>query len=264
MGSDFTNKVFNDFFNVTMSYRSNADAIRSYGGFIRLSDGKVMDPEQEWMDFKSKSNQSLPTGLNPLANRRKDILWVVSHCKAKSRREEYVKKLKKATNLKVDIYGKCSRKPVPGDKKSVKSGHDKNVARLISEYKFYLGFENTLCEDYVTEKFYDILKNGGLPVVNGGLAKSDYNAPPHSFIHVDDFGSPEDLAQELEKLSQNRSAYEDYFWWRNHYKLRPHGEINRSAQCQLCQILNNPTGFVSKNDYSNFHIYWDKCRKPKI
>ncbi len=137
----------------------------------------------------------------------------------------------------------------------------------MSQYKFYLSFENSLCEDYVTEKFYNVLRHGGLPVVNGGIKVEDYHgiAPPHSFIHVNDFASVEDLAKALEGLSRDASAYGDYFWWRQYYSVRSQEGIAEEAQCKLCEILNLDGGLVqSPNDYSNFKAYWHRCRKADI
>ena len=58
-----------------------------------------------------------------------------------------------------------------------------------------------------------------LPVVMGGLSKQDYEkiAPPHSFIHVDDFSSPKHLMQFLEELSKDPKEYNTYFWWKSYY-----------------------------------------------
>ena len=39
--------------------------------------------------------------------------------------------------------------------------------RLATHYMFYLSFENSLCDDYVTEKLWGWLKRDIVPVVMG-------------------------------------------------------------------------------------------------
>ena len=41
----------------------------------------------------------------------------------------------------------------------------------IDWYKFYLSFENSLCDDYITEKFFNILKHNTVPVALGAPKK---------------------------------------------------------------------------------------------
>ena len=38
---------------------------------------------------------------------------------------------------------------------------------LVSNYKFYLAFENSMCRDYVTEKYHQYLRQGIVPIVMG-------------------------------------------------------------------------------------------------
>lgn len=61
-------------------------------------------------------------------------------------REFYVRELQQ--HLQVDVFGAC------GDLKCGKSHQDiECYSRLLRpNYKFYLAFENNLCEDYITEK----------------------------------------------------------------------------------------------------------------
>ena len=50
----------------------------------------------------------------------------------------------------------------------------------------------------------------------GGRKKLDYVklAPPGSFIHVDDFSTPKDLAKHLSHLDGNPEEYNKYHLWR--------------------------------------------------
>ena len=60
---------------------------------------------------------------------------------------------------------------------------------LPQPFKVYISFENSLCEDYVTEKFWRPIRNHQLPLIMNGADMSKV-APPHSYLHVDDFESP--------------------------------------------------------------------------
>lgn len=65
----------------------------------------------------------------------------------------------------VDVFGACGR-PCP-------DGCDS--ALLGRRYWFVLALENSRCEHYVTEKYWNKLHADALPVVNGGLhGERDY------------------------------------------------------------------------------------------
>jgi glycoprotein 3-alpha-L-fucosyltransferase len=53
-----------------------------------------------------------------------------------------------------------------------------------------------------------------IPVVFGGSSRRDYDlvAPPHSFIHIEDFDDAQTLADYLHYLATNSTAYAEYFW----------------------------------------------------
>ena len=67
-----------------------------------------------------------------------------------ARRETYVKKLK--TFFPVDVYGKCGKLECPRNNETA------CFLKLEKEYKFYLSYENSLCKDYTTEKFFNIAR----------------------------------------------------------------------------------------------------------
>ncbi|KAF4653266.1 hypothetical protein FOL47_010613, partial [Perkinsus chesapeaki] len=83
---------------------------------------------------------------------------------------------------------------------------------IAAKYRFYLSFENSRCNKYITEKFWRPLWKGNVPVVLGGLARTDYDeiAPPGSYIHVDDFKTTRELSNYLQYLTRNDTAYNEY------------------------------------------------------
>jgi glycoprotein 3-alpha-L-fucosyltransferase len=72
-----------------------------------------------------------------------------------------------------------------------------------------------------------------------GAPKEDYLrvAPNNSFIHVDDFASPQALAIYLRYLLKNKTAYGEYFYWKRdgNYEF-----ISTKFWCRLCALLNEP------------------------
>ena len=105
---------------------------------------------------------------------------------------------------------------------------------LQKDYKFYLAFENSNCKDYVTEKFFtNALHNGVVPIAMGA-SMEEYAAiaPPNSFLHVDQFGSPADLAEYLKVLDRDDNLYNDFFRWQTQ------GEWVRTRFfCRVCSML---------------------------
>ena len=53
----------------------------------------------------------------------------------------------------------------------------------------------------------------------GGKSQRDYRKllPPRSYINVEDFDSPKDLADFLQYLDKNATAYNQYHAWRQDY-----------------------------------------------
>jgi alpha-1,3-fucosyltransferase len=114
---------------------------------------------------------------------------------------------------------------------------------LESKYKFYLSFENSLCEDYVTEKFFKVLNYTIIPIVLGGANYSRI-APAKSFIDVIDFQSIAQLAEYIKYLDQNETAYAEYFEWKNYFRT---SMTLKNGFCQLCQVTYVRHSFIIFN-----------------
>ena len=97
--------------------------------------------------------------------------------------------------IDIDIYGgnSCSKLKCSG-----------NCMDMVNTtYKFYLSFENSLCKDYITEKFWKVLPYNVIPIVLNGVDMSTL-APYHSYIDIKDFPSFEGgWRDDKEKFFQN-------------------------------------------------------------
>ena len=268
---NFSRQIYQGTFDLTMTYRHDSEITLNYGNFVNKTTNKIIKPNS-FINYENEKQfiyNLREYGLNELQERTKDIAWIVSHCNTISKRENYVKEMQKYhERLKIDAFGKCGN--AKGGLSKIpdrKTGWINAYEKLAPDYKFYLSFENSRCRDYITEKFFTALKVGMIPVVLGGLSKHDYEkiAPPHSFLHVDDFKSPEHLMKELQVIAKDSELFNSYFWWRHHYRVKvnilccPSHEWTYPA-CQLCDILNSNDTTTTKNNYDNLTAFWHKCR----
>ena len=152
----------------------------------------------------------------PHRNKTKMAVWPVSHCSTYSRREDYVRELSKY--IDVDIYGAC------GKYHCSRSSQQSCMKEWERKYMFYLSFENSICEDYITEKVFWPLQYELIPVVLGG-GNYSRDMPPHSVINARDFNSPKHLAEFLLRLAADEQRYRSYFEWKSRYRLGYHVEL---------------------------------------
>lgn len=74
--------------------------------------------------------------------------------------------------------------------------------------------ENSVTRDYVTEKVYDGLVAGCVPVYLGAPNIGDYIPDSNAIVDYAKLGSPEALKQELERLASDQEAYEEKLMWK--------------------------------------------------
>ncbi|CAH1786122.1 unnamed protein product [Owenia fusiformis] len=204
---------YKDRFNYTMTYRHDSDIPIVYGKFKQYDSLPQSRIEKNYAEGKTKK-----------------IAWFISHCYDNNGRMNYAKKLQEY--IDVDIYGNC------GDKECPRNKMQQCYEMLKKDYKFYLAFENTNCRDYITEKlFSNALMNDVVPVVMGAHP-DDYRrvAPENSFIHVEDFPNPAELAEHINYLDQNDDEYNKLFQWKGTGEF-----INTQSWCRLCAMMHDKT-----------------------
>ncbi|KAK3862691.1 hypothetical protein Pcinc_031470, partial [Petrolisthes cinctipes] len=128
------------------------------------------------------------------------VAWMASHCPTRSRREEYITLLQRY--IPVHSYGRCGNLTcIRGSSLGGRCWQE----TLQYNYSFYLAFENSLCDHYITEKLYNPLVFHIVPVVWGGADYSQY-LPPHSYIDARQY-SPYELATLLMRLHTHPEEY---------------------------------------------------------
>ncbi|XP_029438351.1 alpha-(1,3)-fucosyltransferase 9-like [Rhinatrema bivittatum] len=189
--------------NLTMTYRHDSDIIRPYG----------------WLEVLKEPQEFI------IPKKSKLVAWAVSNWNPNTRRVQYYEELKK--HIHIDIFGK-QHIPLKWD----------DFISIISEYKFYLSFENSNHVDYITEKLWNnALIAGAVPVVSGP-PRENYERflPRDSFIHINDFPSAREMAAYLLELDANDEKYRRYFQWRSQFRVRR--EVNwDNHYCKACRAL---------------------------
>ncbi|XP_076936029.1 glycoprotein 3-alpha-L-fucosyltransferase A-like [Bidens hawaiensis] len=127
----------------------------------------------------------------------------ISNCAARNFRLQALEGLEKS-NIAIDSYGGCHR------------NRDGNVNKVeaLKRYKFSLAFENSNEEDYVTEKFFQSLVAGSIPVVVGAPNIQDFAPAPGSILHIKELKDIELVAKTMKHLADDPIAYNQSLRWK--------------------------------------------------
>lgn len=230
-------KDYNGIFNWSMSYRMDSDIPVPYGRTV----------------LKTMSETTLQFNIV----KRRDVLIAImgSNCGGQNHRWKYVHELQKY--IQVDVYGGCG-----DDFKKACPGHFGADCPLIDQYLFYLSFENSNCEEYVTEKlWWNAYHKNAIPIVMGS-SRDSYKKllPPDSYINIEEFASPRAMAEYILHLNKTEE-YKIYYDWKRHFEvLNEHGYFGSKSYhyCRACQALN----YNAKDSkvYSDLEKLWGARR----
>jgi hypothetical protein len=161
-------------------------------------------------------------------------VYIASSAVNRSGRTEYVRELMQ--QITVDSYGRSLRNRTLAED----HGRETKLA-TIARYKFTLAFENSIARDYVTEKFFEPLIAGSVPVYLGAPNVADFAPGERCFINTGDFAGPRELAAELLRLANDEDAYQALLAWKTQpfserfLQLVDHHRIH--PLCRLCRAL---------------------------
>ncbi len=154
-------------FNFRDDYQLDSDIVSSYTGLAPSTFSTLQDSVHR------------QTGLFkpylPYEQRHVHVeaAWVAQNCRSSNHREQFVEAVMGA-GVRVDSFGGClHNKDFPA---GYQDTHESFI-KLLSKYKFYLSFENSLCRHYYTEKLFRSLEIGVIPILLNHPADSEYLLP---------------------------------------------------------------------------------------
>lgn len=254
----FHGNLYNGFFNWTITYRQDSDITLPYRNVLKhptivsnMSDSKKPHHQIDSLDALDPDHKHQPKKVeqkNFAKGKNKLIVAMISNCR--NQRMNLVRELQ--AHIPVDVYGKCGNK---GKICTETTGQSTCLSRVLSQYKFYLSFENSQCTDYITEKYFIIPFRHNLVPIVWGASLGSYTklAVPNSYIHANNFTSVKQLADYVELVNKSDSLYNRYFSWRKKYIVG--SGTYKQAWCKFCEALH--TGSIPNKVYQNFSSWWD-------
>lgn len=198
--------VLNGIFNRTFHFRTDSDVLMVHGFIVRRgSEANLLPPS--W----HKEPIVWPTN-----NRSKLAVAFISNCQAQSGRLKYINEVQKFAP--VDVFGRCGTLKCGSSRYAEHQYTPDTDPCMIyagKNYLFFFAFENAFCEDYVTEKVYNLLYYPVVPVVFGAVNYSQV-LPQHSYIDATKF-TPEQLAVRLTHLATHRQVRERTHFFDHHH-----------------------------------------------
>ncbi len=184
-------------FDLTMTYRRDADVICGYVSFYSSADNL---------------KRTLLAPPLPKDSKRPVAMFISSRID-QSGRCAYARDL--ARHIPIDSYGRFLR-----NKRLRNDSWRPSKLETIAHYPFTIAFENSIADDYVTEKFFDPLVAGSVPIYLGARNVAELAPGERCYLDVRDFASPRALADHLRALLDDPVAYEELLAWKRR-QLRP-------------------------------------------
>jgi len=206
---------FMNLFDITQYFRWDSDIPALYSSPYLIED-KLFDPVR------------VPTPSKITA-----LVYINSNCNALNGRNDIVEQIMDIGDIPVHNYGKCL------NNRHAKENEVKED--IISKYKFCIAMENSNEEDYVTEKLWQSLTAGCLPIYQGAPNIEKFLPVPakEMILNYAEYGSAKALSDELVRLSNNDEEYNKYFEWK---KINPRkDEVLEGFQWMMKQSERKPT-----------------------
>lgn len=127
----------------------------------------------------------------------------ISNCGSKNFRLEAIDALRNH-GVSVDQYGNCGRTRTTVESKQT----------VIAKHKFHCSFENSFEPEYITEKFFQALEAGTVPIVISAPNIKEFEPQPNSILVIEKIEDVPGVAAEMRRISANETEYNKYLEWK--------------------------------------------------
>uniref|UniRef100_A0A673B434 Fucosyltransferase n=1 Tax=Sphaeramia orbicularis TaxID=375764 RepID=A0A673B434_9TELE len=217
---------FEGVFNLTMTYRTDSDIFLPYGYLIPRG--------RRAKGLQNRYARPLHV-LSRSLLRPRLVAWVISNWSESQARVAFYYQLRRY--LQVDVFGRAGR-PLPAG-----SG---NVVRLVSRYQFYLALENSPHTDYITEKLWNAVLAGAVPVVLGP-SRQNYERflPPPGLYPRRRFSNCSSFGRYLLMLKRNPIQLKRHLDWRGSYSVHQ-PSFWAEHYCTVCRAVKKTRGKATR------------------
>jgi GR25 family glycosyltransferase involved in LPS biosynthesis len=205
---------------ISVSYRQPADVVISY----------IYDEPQHYaqpcLAFHEKRNAAALFASHCGVGFRESIITELQHI------------------ISIDSFGSCQRTAnvrdtLPQCLDFVPNATTRYFEKecVLYHYKFSLAMENSEDDGYVTEKLWQALKMGSVPIYWGAKNVREFLPSKESVIDVRDFPDVRSLGNYLLHLMHNETAYNEHLRWRQvDFSKQFLSQFSHSMSTMFCDI----------------------------
>jgi len=168
-----------------------------------------------WYPFGPSIGELLrdyPLFVMPREKRIPVIGWMSKDCVLRERINVLVEISK---HFPVFSMGRCEQNIAPPPDDPGRLGDFGDQQKTKAQYMFYYALENGIqCPHYMTEKIWDALSRGSIPIYIGWDGIEEYIPSKDAVIDLRDFSSPAELSAKLTEIATNDAAYAKAHEWR--------------------------------------------------
>ena len=225
-----------------------------WGSYRRHINGAhVLSYPPDWERLAAPVNWTAKAAARLAVGASAAVAWVASNCDSRSGREAYVRGLMR--HLAVDSFGACLHTRDAGANALAADYSNWGDVfpmkrRLLAGYKFVLVLENSVDEDYVTEKIMHAWEAGAVPLYLGAPNIAEFALGPRSFVDLRGMTHAQ-VAALVATLDADPGALAAYHAWRGRpaEALRDGTPLGRLAgaaaarpeppECDVCRLAHH-------------------------
>ena len=130
--------------------------------------------------------------------------------------------------------------------------------RISARYRYVFSIENSVGVDYVTEKVYEVMASGAVPIYLGAPNVRDFLPHSAAILHAKDFASPAALGAHLRSLDAEEARWLVHHEWRSKPVPKAFSDLQfianmtaLSLACRMCGCVAGQLGCTAASGFGS-------------